>query len=144
MGDKRLMWTRDDGMLMIETVAEGIPYEQYAALFIPQGKTFEVVDVADLPARDYRNAWKALPGKKIGHDMVKARELHRNKFRELREPKLKELDTEYMRADEDGDQQKKKEIAAKKKALRDVTADPAIEAAQTIEQLRLVMPAILT
>ena len=57
--------------------------------------------------------------------------------------KLAALDVEYQHADERGDVAEKARIAAKKQALRDVTADPAIEAAQTPEALKAVWPDIL-
>jgi hypothetical protein len=50
------------------------------------------------------------------------------------------LDTAYMRADEVGDQQEKRRIATQKQALRDVTADPRIDAAATPEELKAVIP----
>jgi hypothetical protein len=48
-----------------------------------------------------------------------------------------------MRAQEQGDQAKADEIAAKKQALRDVTADPAIDAATTPDELKAVRPDVL-
>lgn len=113
-----------------------------AAKDVPAGLSFEVIDQALLPSRGYRNAWKQKPGG-IDHDMPKAREIHRNKMREVRKPKLESLDIEYQRADEDGNALKKKEIADKKKALRDVTVDPRIDAAQSIEALKAVWPDLL-
>jgi hypothetical protein len=92
--------------------------------------------------RTFRNAWK-LDGGAIAVDMVKARSIHKDKLRELRKPKLEALDSEYMRADEAGDNAEKKRVADKKKALRDVTADPAIDAARTPEELKAVLPAAL-
>ena len=91
----------------------------------------------DMPksGRVFRDAWKDDGTNKPGVDMPKAREIHRRRLRKLRAPLLEALDTDYMRADEAGDNQRKKEIAARKQALRDVTADPAIEAAQTPEEL---------
>lgn len=93
--------------------------------------------------RTFRNAWKFEDGW-IVVDMEKARELHRNKLRELRKPKLEALDVEYQRADEAGNSAEKKKVAAKKQALRDVTSDPAIDAAKTPDELKAVLPAALT
>lgn len=89
--------------------------------------------------RTFRNAWKANAGG-IDVDMLKARELHRHKLRELRKPKMEALDTAYMRADETGDTTEKTRIAALKQALRDVTADLAIDAARTPDKLKAVLP----
>lgn len=97
------------------------------------------IDDSELPPnRDFRNAWVDSQGVKV--DMPKAREIHRNRLRELRAPKLKELDVEYQRADEIGDALWKARVSAKKQALRDVPADPRIEAAQTPEALSAVLP----
>lgn len=99
-------------------------------------------DDEELPAsRAFRDAWTDRGGVVV--DMPKARELHRSRMRAARGPKLAELDTQYLRADERGDAETKQTTAAQKQALRDVTADPAIEAAQTPEELDAVMPDIL-
>lgn len=92
--------------------------------------------------RTFRGAW-AFNGKKVEVDMGKAREIHKDRLRALRAPKLAELDAEYMKADESGDEQKKAEIASKKQALRDVTKDPRIEKASTAEELNAVRPEVL-
>lgn len=94
----------------------------------------------DLPT-DYtfRLAWRDT-GQKIGIDMPQARNIWRDRMREVRADKLAALDADYLRADESGDVQAKRTIAAKKQALRDVTAHPDIEAAATPEELKKVWP----
>ena len=87
--------------------------------------------------RTYRNAWKDAPGRtKPDHDMVKARNLHRDILRRDRQPQLDNLDIQYVQADERNDRQAKATIAAQKQKIRDVTADPRIESAQTVDQLK--------
>ena len=76
-------------------------------------------------------------------DMTKAREIKRDMIRTERKPLLEKLDVEFMRAQEAGDTTLQQEIAARKQALRDVTADPAIDAATTPDELKAVRPAIL-
>jgi hypothetical protein len=76
-------------------------------------------------------------------NMVKARNIHRQKLREMREPKLAALDVEMLQAIEDGDMTRRDAIKAKKQALRDVTEDPAIGKAKTPEKLKAVIPAAL-
>lgn len=88
----------------------------------------------DLPSRDFRNAWK-IDGGKIDHDMEKAKEILKAKLRVDRAPLLSALDVEYQKADESGDSLKKRALAAEKQKLRDVTSDPRIAAATTIEDL---------
>ena len=63
----------------------------------------------------------------FGLDMAKAREIHKAKIREAREPKLAELDIEFQKALETG--ASTTAIVAKKQALRDAPADSGIAAA---------------
>lgn len=74
-------------------------------------------------------------------NMEKAREIHRNRMREARSPLFKDLDVAYMVAIERG--LDTAEIVAQKQELRDVTKDPAIDAAQTTDELKAVWPEIL-
>ena len=76
-------------------------------------------------------------------NMTKAREIKRDQLRAERKPLLEQLDVEFMRAQEQGDQAKADEIAARKQALRDVTDDPAIDAATTPDELKAVRPSAL-
>jgi hypothetical protein len=57
----------------------------------------------------------------IGIDINKAKEIHKDKIREVRNPLLQEKDVEYMRAQESGNTEKVAEIVAEKQALRDAT-----------------------
>jgi hypothetical protein len=89
--------------------------------------------------RTFRNAWEDIGGSDgIKVNMPKAREIHKNKLRVLREPLLKELDADYMRADEQEKTAEKDRIAIKKQTLRDITDNPVIEAAQTPDQLKAI------
>jgi hypothetical protein len=99
-----------------------------------------VPDEAIPTDRTFRNAWVD-DGKAVQHDMPKARNIWRNKMRKARAPLLAGLDVEVMRALEQG--KPTTDIATRKQALRDVTADPAIEAAQTPEALKAVWPQAL-
>jgi hypothetical protein len=74
-------------------------------------------------------------------NLDKAREIHKNKMREARAPKLAALDIAFQRAQESGADTKP--IVAQKQALRDVTIDPAIAAASDVNALKAAWPAIL-
>lgn len=103
-------------------------------------KAWRFVARQDVPRdRTYRNALRD-DGKTLTHDMAHAREIHRNHLREARAPKLAALDVEYQRADEQNDKTEKTRIAAAKQALRDLPALPAIDAAQTVDDLKTVWP----
>lgn len=140
--EKRIVFTNPDGSVgvIIPAKKTKLSIEEIMRKDVPSGAvSAEIVDVAEVPSdRSYRNAWSFDHGqKKFGHDMSKAKELHKEKLRVLREPKLKQLDIDYQKADEDNDNSKKAQIAAKKKKLRDVTSHASIEAASTIEELKV-------
>ena len=91
--------------------------------------------------RTFRNAWTIdnPTSGVITVDMTKAREIWRDKIREARIPEFARLDAEFMKALETGADTSA--IAAQKQALRDAPADPAIDAATTPDELKLVKPA---
>lgn len=102
------------------------------------------IDASELPSeRRYRNAWRDQGGA-VAHDMVRARDIHRDRLRSARAPLLVELDVRYVRAQETaletGDTSSLREIAREKQRLRDVTAHPAIEAATSIDALADAWP----
>ena len=93
---------------------------------------------ADIPGdRTWRDAW-AMQGGKIDVAIDKAKEVQKARLRAERAPKLAALDVQYMRAIEAKDNKLAAEIAAKKQALRDITADPRIAAATTTQELAAI------
>ena len=70
----------------------------------------------------------------FGIDMAKAREIHKEKIRAARAPKLAELDIEFQKALETG--ASTTDIVAKKQALRDAPADSGIAAASDTDALK--------
>ena len=83
--------------------------------------------------RDFRNAW-SLSGTVISEDVTKAKEIFRDKIREVRAPLLEAKDVELMKALETG--ASTTDIAAAKNALRDAPAASAIDSATTIDELK--------
>ena len=77
----------------------------------------------------------------IGVNIPKAKELQKERFRQVRKPLLDALDIDYQRADEAGDASKKTEIATKKQALRDVTNNTALTDATSEAEVRAVWDA---
>jgi hypothetical protein len=99
-----------------------------------------IVNRETIPAdRSFRDAWTHSGS--FGVDMPKARDIHREKLRHLRKPKLEALDVETMRNLTNSS--KLAEIEAQKQALRDATAYPAIDSAGTPEQLKVAIPPCL-
>lgn len=123
----------------VETNGQG---EQVCALGIAKVpvQSWRFIEPHELPQeRTYRDAWKDT-GRSIEHDMSRAREIHRTHLRAARSPLFEKLDAAYQKADEAGNTKTKKEIAARRQALRDVTEHPAIEAAATVDDLKMVWP----
>ena len=89
---------------------------------------------ATVPAnRDFRGAW-VLDGSVISEDMDKAKEIFKDKIREVRKPLLEAKDVELMKALEAGTSTAA--IASAKDALRDATDASAIADASTIAELK--------
>jgi hypothetical protein len=102
------------------------------------------LDPSAIPGdRSYRAAWTVVRGS-IDHDMTKARAIHRDRLRAERAPLLTALDVAYQKADEVKDDAAKAVVAARKQKLRDATAHPAIDKAQTVVELKALTLAALT
>lgn len=101
----------------------------------------EITDLQEImiEKRHFRDGWVFNNGK-VEHDMDKCREIQKAKMRVERKPLLEKLDTDFMRALEDGDSESMTTIKDKKQTLRDVTAHPDIAAAETPEELKKVWP----
>jgi len=91
---------------------------------------------ATVPAnRDFRGAW-SLSGSVISEDLTKAKEIFKDKIREVREPLLAAEDVVYMKALEADDSSAKTASVTKKTALRDATDASAISSASDIDALK--------
>lgn len=101
------------------------------------------MDDSEMPEdRYFRNAWMH-KNDKLEVDMEKSRDIHRNVLRELRKPLLEELDVEFMRASEAGDEIRKAAVSIRKQLLRDLPDSREITNATTPEELKAFMPSIL-
>ena len=83
--------------------------------------------------RDFRGAW-SLSGSVISEDMDKAKEIFKDKIREVRQPLLEAKDVELMKALEAGTSTTA--IASAKQALRDAPAASAIDSASDMTALK--------
>lgn len=89
----------------------------------------------DVPSdRTFRNAWRG--GAAITVDMPAAREIWRDKLRAERAPHFTDLDGQYQQALESKNVAQQATIAAKRQALRNVTADARITTAATPDALK--------
>jgi hypothetical protein len=85
--------------------------------------------------RHFRGAW-SLSGTVISEDMAKAKEIFKDKIREVRKPLLEAEDVVYMKALEADDADAKAASVTKKGKLRDAPAASAITNADTIAKLK--------
>jgi hypothetical protein len=85
--------------------------------------------------RHFRGAW-SLSGSVISEDMTAAKEIFKDKIREVRAPLLDAEDVVYMKALEADDADAKAASVAKKNALRNAPAASAITSADTIAKLK--------
>ena len=85
--------------------------------------------------RHFRGAW-SLDGTVISEDMTKAKEIFKDKIREVRGPLLAAEDVVYMKALEVDDTSAKAASVTKKAALRDAPAASAINSASDIAALK--------
>jgi hypothetical protein len=137
------------GRLDEETGLYELSDEDYRAHVVERSIPPEASEVTELPDdwqppedRTFRNAWSLGKGGKVTVDMKKASEVWKDRMRKARAPLLAALDVEMSRAFKDGARQD--EIEARRQALRDVTAHPAIDKAKMPDQLKAVWPEALS
>ena len=91
---------------------------------------------ATVPAnRDFRGAW-SLSGSVISEDLDAAKDIFKDKIREVRKPLLESEDAVFMKALEDDDATAKANSKTKKNNLRDAPAASAISSASNISELK--------
>ena len=127
----RIIYTNSDGTVSIITPAGDV---NDAIKDVPSGLSYEIVEDSVIPTdRSFRNAWKQ-NSKTIETDMTKAKEIHKDKIRIARTPKLAELDIEFQKALETSSSTT--DIVAKKQALRDAPAASGISTAASEADLK--------
>jgi hypothetical protein len=72
--------------------------------------------------------------------MEHARAIHRDLIRGHRRTAFVQADGDYMRAVEMGDHHASNGLARDRRRLRDLPADPAIDKAKTIDELKAIWP----
>lgn len=93
---------------------------------------------SSVPDRHFRNAWVFDDDKAaITEDVTAAKEIFKEKIREVRIPLLAAEDVTYMKALETSDTSGQTTSAAQKKKLRDAPGSSAITSANSISALKL-------
>ena len=135
---KIIVYNQEDGIMAVCVPAlnSGLTVEQIAEKDCPAGA--KIIDRTDLDSLDntFRNAWVCDSDMNPTINIALARDIWRDKIRNARKPKLEELDIQYMRAQEAGEDTSA--IVAKKNKLRDFPAKSEIDSASTVEELKTV------
>ena len=147
---KKVIFTQSNGIIAVMTPvlteinpATGVEFTLQEIIdkdLIPTGiTTFSIVEDSVIPAdRTFRSAWVGngvgVSTATIVEDITKAREIHKDNIRRKREPKFKELDIEFQKAQETCADTS--DIVAKKNALRDAPAASGIATATNTTELR--------
>jgi hypothetical protein len=88
---------------------------------IPAGVELRILDNSEFPTdRTFRDAWEDLGIGSVQVNLPKARGIHMDKIRLVRNNELANLDVPFMKALEDGDTDTQATIKIKKQELRDI------------------------
>ena len=110
--------------------------DPYTIVVDKDGNEKRVDELTSQPSdRLFREAW-SLSGTVITEDLTKAKEIFKDKIREVRKPLLEAEDVVYMKALEDDDSTAKANSVTKKNNLRDAPAATAITNATDIASLK--------
>tara|TARA_S200002703_G_scaffold104561_1_gene90722 strand:+ start:568 stop:1017 length:450 start_codon:yes stop_codon:yes gene_type:complete len=133
----KIIYTNDNGNVVVVTpVSTELTVDEIAAKDVPAGKSYTIVEDAQVPTdRSFRDAW-ALSDGSIQVDMTKAKDLMRDKIREVRKDLLASEDVEFMRAVETANAYAQAASAARKQALRDAPSASAISNASDVTALK--------
>lgn len=131
-----IIYPQDGGKLAVIIPTGDV---QDAVKDVPEGVEYAVVDDLGSLDNEYFDAFK-YGNLGIVCDIDKAKDLHLDKFRAARAPKLSSLDVAFMKAVETADLAKQAEISAAKQTLRDVTK---MDLPSTLPELKSTWPEIL-
>lgn len=109
--------------------------EEQVYIIDKDGTEIDAANVTMPSNRHFRSAW-ILSENIIIEDVEMCKDIVRNDIRLARQPLLKNLDAEYMKALESGDVAAQENIATLKQQLRDAPADSNISSATTLEELK--------
>lgn len=126
---------RENGTISVLLPTSSDDIEKYK-----EDEDCRVVNSEDLPSdRMFRDAW-TIDGT---IDLYQAKEIWKDKIRNARERRLKELDITWMKAIEKGHMEEAASIARLKQELRDITKREELNDATSIEEIKSFWPDIL-
>lgn len=106
---------------------------------VPQDTPYAIVDSLEGVDNDYFDGYIYADGEAVA-DIAACKNIHLDKFRAARAPKLAALDVAFMKAVEVFNSGEQADIAAKKQELRDITK---ITLPDTLPEIKEVWPDIL-
>lgn len=113
--------------------------EEIVSKTIPENLEYKVIEGPTNLDSDFLDAYDFI-NKEAVMNYERAKDIQKNKWRQLRKPILEKLDVEFMKALETGNTQKVQEIGSQKQELRDVTKTPLIN---NLDDIKNAMPNIL-
>lgn len=137
LAEKRTVTVDGEPRVVVSWRREATPelVEREVREALPDALSWRRIERGEVPERrDFRLAWRDT-GSAIEHDMPKARQLKREQIRARRKVLLTDLDVRAVRALEDGDAVASARVRSEKQRLRDLPADPRIDAARAVEDL---------
>jgi hypothetical protein len=135
--------TKENNLCILYPVLNrGLSLEEIIAKDV-RADIYHIMESESLPSEPiFSRAWE-LEGGVVKVNLEKAKEIWKDVWRHTREPILKKLDLEWMRALEIGDVAKTSEVFQKKKELRDVT-NINLDSIFTPEDLKNFWPSCLS
>jgi hypothetical protein len=160
MTTKRIVYTQSNGLAGVVT-----PAPKWLSKMLAEGNTeaeaFEILKVKSIasaderatakiaedesafpPNRKFRDAW-AQNDTQVVEDMDKARLIHMNRIREVRNSELAKEDINFQKAIETDDPSAKTAVVTKKQILRDIPQTFDLSGANTGDELDAMWPSEL-
>ena len=146
MTTQRIVYTRPDGGVSIVIPVKTFDPEKLSERKdIPKGATdIRLCDAKDIPTdRTYRDAWERDTSRRsavVKTNMPKARKLHMDKIRRMRDAELEKLDKDWMRALGQGDTPEANDIEDRRQNLRNIPQTFDLSKAKTPDELKALWP----
>lgn len=147
--NRRIVYTRPDGRISIVTPSRNIDeahmtddeiFQRALSKLPADAINLQTITFDQIPNdRTFRNAWEH-SGNKVQVNMNKAREIHMNQIREVRDKKLASLDVETIKALGSGNSNAVAVVEAQKQKLRDIPQTLDLTKATTPEELKAIWP----
>jgi hypothetical protein len=134
-----ITYPQENGQVAVVSPNSELPISEVIAGSIPANTPYKIVDSLEIED-SYFNAYEFNEDTGAEVNIEKAKQIHLDKFRAARAPKLASLDVQYMKAIEVEDSVAASAIAVAKQELRDITKLPL---PNTLPEIKATWPDIL-